>query len=104
MACARAWFGVRAIATPDSFHGFHGFPPPQRYRSGGSVQLPRHVLITTSRELPVKATTNKPAQRPAGAGLRIEPIPARPPRRTEDGRIAVPLWVLRDEKHLGDAE
>lgn len=37
-------------------------------------------------------------------GVRVELIPARPPRLTACGRIAVPMWVLRDEKYLGDTE
>lgn len=52
----------------------------------------------------MNATAHKPARRSADAGIRVELIPAQPPHHTDDGRIAVPLWVLHDEKHLGDAE
>jgi len=46
------------------------------------------------------------SQRPArtARGVRVERIPSRPPYRLDDGRIAVPLWVLRDGRHLGDTE
>ncbi|WP_256220748.1 hypothetical protein [Streptomyces sp. CC53] len=37
-------------------------------------------------------------------GIRIERWPAKGLRRTEAGRIALPLWVLRDGEHLGDGD
>lgn len=40
----------------------------------------------------------------AERGFRIERIPGRPLRALEDGRIAVPLWIVKDGKHAGDTE
>lgn len=37
-------------------------------------------------------------------GVDVRLIPARPPRRLDDGRVAVPIWVRRDGVHLGDTE
>lgn len=42
--------------------------------------------------------TANPAQ-----GVRIERL-TRPVRRTEAGRIALPLWVLENGRHIGDGE
>ncbi|GAB2806380.1 hypothetical protein GCM10027091_43230 [Streptomyces daliensis] len=43
--------------------------------------------------------TANPAQ-----GVRIERLSRRPLRRTQAGRIALPLWVLKDGKHVGDGD
>lgn len=43
-----------------------------------------------------------PAQTAHGVDVRL--IPARPAHRTDDGRVAVPLWVRNDGVHLGDTE
>ena len=39
-----------------------------------------------------------------GGGWRIERIPGRPPHSTEDGRLALPLWLVRDGRHIADIE
>lgn len=39
-----------------------------------------------------------------GRGERVELIPGRPPFRLDDGRVAVPLWLLRHERHVRDLE
>ena len=41
--------------------------------------------------------TANPAQ-----GLRVERLSGRGLRRTEAGRIALPLWVLNNGEHVGD--
>lgn len=43
--------------------------------------------------------TANPAQ-----GVRIERLTSSPLRRTEAGRIALPLWVLKDGRHVGDGD
>jgi hypothetical protein len=45
------------------------------------------------------AATANPAQ-----GVRVERIPGKSIRLTEAGRIAVPLWVVKDGNHVGDAD
>jgi hypothetical protein len=49
-----------------------------------------------------------PATRPArtdiARGLRVDRIPGLPPRLTDDGHIAIPLWALRNGRHAGDAD
>lgn len=35
-------------------------------------------------------------------GVRIERLSGRPLHRTQAGRLALPLWVLNDGKHIGD--
>jgi len=37
-------------------------------------------------------------------GWRIDRVPAKPVRRAEDGRIAVPLWLLRDGEYHSDLD
>jgi hypothetical protein len=37
-------------------------------------------------------------------GVRIERIASRDVRRTQAGRIAVPLWVVKDGEHVGDGD
>ncbi|MGH3343481.1 MAG: hypothetical protein ACRDPK_11505 [Carbonactinosporaceae bacterium] len=44
------------------------------------------------------------SRRSPATGLRIERLPNRDLRRSGAGRIALPLWVLIDGKHLGDGE
>ncbi|MGH3343322.1 MAG: hypothetical protein ACRDPK_10650 [Carbonactinosporaceae bacterium] len=55
------------------------------------------MIVTDGQSTPGKSA--KPA-----AGLRIERLPNTDLRRTEAGRIELPLWVLMDGKHLGDGE
>ncbi|MET7900357.1 hypothetical protein ABZS86_02390 [Streptomyces sp. NPDC005355] len=35
---------------------------------------------------------------------RIDRIPGRPAYRTDDGRVALPLWLAQDGKHVADVE
>ncbi|MGH3312400.1 MAG: hypothetical protein ACRDP3_17740 [Streptomyces sp.] len=37
-------------------------------------------------------------------GWRIDRVPGKPVRRAEDGRIAVPLWLLRDGAYHSDLD
>lgn len=37
-------------------------------------------------------------------GWRIDRVPAKPVRRAEDGRVSVPLWLLRDGVHHSDLD
>lgn len=37
-------------------------------------------------------------------GWRIERIPGRPVHSLEDGRFGLPLWLLKDGKHIADLE
>jgi hypothetical protein len=39
-----------------------------------------------------------------GSGWRIDRIPGRPLRRTEEGRMALPLWLAKDGEHIVDVE
>lgn len=48
------------------------------------------------------AMSQPPAQTARGVDVRL--IPNRPPRRVDDGRVAVPMWVRRDGVLLGDTE
>lgn len=57
-----------------------------------------HMTMTQRRSQKCGGSAN-PAQ-----GVRVDRIPSKPVRLTEAGRIALPLWVLRDGRHLGDAE
>jgi hypothetical protein len=35
---------------------------------------------------------------------RVDRIPGLPPRLTDDGHLAIPLWALRGGRHIGDAD
>lgn len=37
-------------------------------------------------------------------GWRIDRVPAKPVRRAEDGRVSVPLWLLRDGVYHSDLD
>jgi hypothetical protein len=37
-------------------------------------------------------------------GWRIDRVPAKPVRRTADGRVSVPLWLLRDGVYHSDLD
>lgn len=37
-------------------------------------------------------------------GWRISRVPAKPVRRVEDGRVSVPLWLLRDGVYHSDLD
>lgn len=57
----------------------------------------------------MNATARKPAARTAGSSRgaridRVDRIPGLPPRLTDDGHIAVPLWALCAGRHVGDAD
>lgn len=57
----------------------------------------------------MNATARKPAPRPVSRDHdvridRVDRIPGLPPRRTEDGHIAIPLWALAEGQHVGDAD
>lgn len=54
--------------------------------------------MTTTQRRAVRRTAN-PTQ-----GVRIERLPGKDAHLTEAGRIAIPLWVLKDGKHLGDSD
>lgn len=37
-------------------------------------------------------------------GWRIDRVPAKPVRRDADGRVSVPLWLLRDGRYHSDLD
>lgn len=37
-------------------------------------------------------------------GWRIDRVPAKPVQRAADGRVSVPLWLLRDGVHHSDLD
>ncbi|OEU87990.1 hypothetical protein DB35_16070 [Streptomyces abyssalis] len=41
---------------------------------------------------------------PTSRGWRIDRVPAKPVRRAEDGRVSVPLWLLRDGVYHSDLD
>lgn len=49
-------------------------------------------------------TPTRPARTDKARGLRIDRIPGLPPRLTDDGHIAIPLWALRNGRHSGDTD
>lgn len=50
------------------------------------------------------SAATRPPRTTAGRGLRIDRIPGLPPRLTDDGHIAIPLWALRNGRHTGDTD
>lgn len=48
--------------------------------------------------------TARSARTDGARGLRFDRIPGLAPRLTDDGRIALPLWALRNGRHIGDAD
>ena len=49
-----------------------------------------------ARRAPVVTSTSR--------GWRIDRVPAKPVRRAEDGRVSVPLWLLRDGVYHSDLD
>lgn len=49
-------------------------------------------------------TPTSPARTDRARGLRVDRIPGLPPRLTDDGHIAIPLWALRNGRHAGDTD
>ncbi|HET6636446.1 MAG TPA: hypothetical protein VFH77_15610 [Streptomyces sp.] len=48
--------------------------------------------------------TTRPTRTAVAKGLRVDRIPGLPPYRTDDGHIALPLWALRNGRHIGDTD
>lgn len=48
--------------------------------------------------------TTRPARTDVARGLRVDRIPGLAPYLTGDGHIALPLWALRNGRHIGDTD
>ena len=49
-------------------------------------------------------TDPRPGTEPCPQGWRIERIPGRPLRTAGNDRMALPLWLVRDGRHVADVE